>query len=196
MPPAYKIVLLGDSFVGKTSLVHRLTSNSFDPNLTNTIGAAFISKEHTFKDRTVKLEIWDTAGQERYKSLTPMYYRNSKVALVCFDVSDVEGSFERAKYWIEQLAILGPQDLSVKLVGNKLDLSDNVDLLLTREFCRDHDLPLLLTSAKLGTGVTELFDKIVEEIDQEFLDRHAEEAARAGEENVLLNVRVAREGCC
>ena len=85
--PPYKIVILGDWSVGKTSLVHRFTTNKFDEHTANAIGAAFITKEHHSNnnpEKKVKFEIWDTAGQERYRSLTPMYYRNAKTALVCF----------------------------------------------------------------------------------------------------------------
>ena len=119
--PTLKLVLLGDSSVGKSSLVNRFALDSFDAHLPNTIGAAFISKEHTSNGRTAKFEIWDTAGQERYQSLTPMYYRNAKVALVCFDLS-AKTLFSRAKFWAGQLRVLGPQDILVFVVGTKNDL--------------------------------------------------------------------------
>lgn len=198
MHPPYKIVLLGDSSVGKTSLVHRFTSGSFDPHLANTIGAAFISKEHKVLDRTIKFEIWDTAGQERYKSLTPMYYRNAKVALVCFDLSLPSESFERARYWIEQLAVLGPPDIKVKVIGNKEDLASDADLLMIQEFCNDRELSLVTTSAKSGKGIAELFDGIVTDIDQDFFDKYQEEqeAADSTDDRLLLNVRMRHSGCC
>lgn len=198
MPPAYKVVLLGDSSVGKTSLVHRFTTDCFEPHLANTIGAAFISKEYKCPNspdsRTVKFEIWDTAGQERYKSLTPMYYRNAKTALVCFDMSSTD-SFERAKYWIEQLSLLGPPDINIKVVGNKMDLEDDTDVLVA-QFCRERLLPILKTSALLGTGVNELFEQIVAEIDQDFFDKYHEEIRETSDDRLLLNVRVRGGGCC
>lgn len=197
MTPPYKIVLLGDSSVGKTSLVHRFTTDSFDPHLANTIGAAFISKEHTSSGRTIKLEIWDTAGQERYKSLTPMYYRNSKVALVCFDLSLPEDSFERARYWIDQLGVLGPPNIKIKVIGNKEDLGEDADLTNIREFCNDKNLPLVMTSAKTGKGVTALFNQITDEIEQEFFDKYEEEqAANTNDDRLLLNMRMKQTGCC
>lgn len=197
MTPPYKIVLLGDSSVGKTSLVHRFTTDSFDPHLANTIGAAFISKEHTASNRSIKFEIWDTAGQERYKSLTPMYYRNSKVALVCFDMSLPDESFERARYWIEQLAILGPPDIKIKVVGNKEDLGAEANLLMIQEFCGDRNLSLVTTSAKTGKGIVALFDQITDEIEQEFFDKYQEEqAANTNDDRLLLNMRMKQTGCC
>lgn len=195
MSPPYKIVLLGDSSVGKTSLVHRFTTDSFDPHLANTIGAAFISKEHTSKDRTIKFEIWDTAGQERYKSLTPMYYRNAKVALVCFDLSLPGESFERARYWIDQLAVLGPPDIKIKVVGNKEDLAPDADLLLISEYCTDKNLPLVTTSAKTGKGILELFDEITNEIDQDFIDQYHEETDQV-DDRIVLHMRMRQGGCC
>lgn len=201
MPLPYKVVLLGDSSVGKTSLVHRFTSGQFNPHSANTIGAAFISIDHTCKDRTVKFEIWDTAGQERYKSLTPMYYRNALVALVCFDLSCPETSFERAKYWIDQLLTMGPSDIKIRVVGNKLDLIDRFDqdgaLALIEEYCSEKNIGITRTSAKLGEGIAELFDSIVEDISQEEFDSYTQSEATAHQEdNILLNFRNNRSGCC
>lgn len=176
MAPLYKVVLLGDSSVGKTSLVYRLTLDKFDENLPNTIGAAFLSKEHSSNEKTVNLEIWDTAGQERYKLLTPMYYRNAKEALVCFDLSCPDASFDRARYWVDQLKVLGPPDIKVRVVGNKKDLVDEneIDLLRIRDYCSENNVSLYLTSAKLSQGVVELFDEIVGLVDQDYLDNYVE----------------------
>ncbi|WPK24442.1 hypothetical protein PUMCH_001716 [Australozyma saopauloensis] len=200
MPLPYKVVLLGDSSVGKTSLVHRFIADAFNPHLANTIGAAFISKDYTHNERTVKFEIWDTAGQERYKSLTPMYYRNALVALVCFDLGVPEASFERAKYWIEQLLTLGPADIKIRVVGNKMDLEleEAGLLLLIEEFCRERQLAVLKTSAKRGEGVGELFDSIVLEIPQAEFDSYSLEQAQEGQTDdaLLLNLRNRRTGCC
>lgn len=199
MAPSYKVVLLGDSSVGKSSLVHRFTTDFFDPHLANTIGAAFISKSHSTPnnpERSVNLEMWDTAGQERYKSLTPMYYRNAKAAIVCFDLSSPLSSFQRAQYWIDQLRILGPQDIRIYLVGNKKDLMDSeYDLLKVNEYVEEHALHFTTTSAKLGEGVSSLFDTLVDDIDQSFFDEHEQSNAHPEQVN-LLNLRKSSGSCC
>lgn len=193
MPPSYKVVLLGDSSVGKTSLVHRFTADSFDPHSANTIGAAFILKPHTFEERTLKFEIWDTAGQERYKLLTPMYYRNARVALVCFDLANQEELFARAKFWIDQLALLGPADIAVKMVATKQDLADDAgaDVLA---FCRERELQLVYTSAKSGSGVVDLFDTLVAEASQDVFDSYRDNLSRI--DDLEINLRVREGGCC
>lgn len=197
--PSMKIVLLGDSSVGKSSLVQRFASDTFDANLPNTIGAAFISKPHTSSARTVKLEIWDTAGQERYKSLTPMYYRNAHVALVCFDLSAPEPSFLVAKYWIDQLAVLGPLNIRVCVVGNKSDLAAGGDAFVhisrIRDLCVEQNYSYFETSAKTGLGVGAIFDAVVDGLDDEFFQQ-AEPLADVLGEDSFLRLHRARSSCC
>ncbi|GEQ69021.1 hypothetical protein JCM33374_g2691 [Metschnikowia sp. JCM 33374] len=205
--PTLKLVLLGDSSVGKSSLVNRFAVDSFDPHSPNTIGAAFISKEHSFKDRKVKFEVWDTAGQERYKSLTPMYYRNAKVALICFDLSNAQASFQRAQYWIDQLRISGPPDISIRVVGTKKDLVDDAsdsaaagaasaELTAISEHCSDLGLSIVHTSAKSGQGVAEIFDSIVDSLDDEIFRQSDSEHAEPVQENVLLRFQSRNSSCC
>lgn len=101
-----KMAVLGEQFVGKSSLAIRWVRDSFSENTEGTIGAAFLTKTVTSGAQQVKLQIWDTAGQERYRSLTPMYYRNAQAAIVVYDVTN-HGSFDRAAEWIKELKVRG-----------------------------------------------------------------------------------------
>ena len=209
--PPFKIVVLGDSSVGKTSLVHRFTTNKFDLHTSNTIGAAFITKVFSpfqNEEHKVKLEIWDTAGQERYRSLTPMYYRNAKTALVCFDLSNFESSISAAKYWIQQLELNNSSDASdkveIRLVGTKLDLAPNkrteiqhqIDELIAQQpnIKQYHE-----TSSKEGTGVVELFSQIVKDINEEFFTNYYEQTRNNRQDQIgnMLNTRASSiSNCC
>lgn len=121
----FKLVLLGESAVGKSSIVHRFVKNTFDNLRESTIGAAFLTQSVTLPESntTVKFEIWDTAGQERYKSLAPMYYRNANAALCVYDITS-RASFSKAQDWIKELKKQAPEGIVICLVGNKLDLSE------------------------------------------------------------------------
>lgn len=193
-PPAYKIVVLGDSSVGKTSLIHRFTTDNFNPHTANTIGAAFITKIHNSNDKELKLEMWDTAGQERYRSLTPMYYRNAKTALICFDLSNVEETLETAKYWIDQLKLNGSADIRIKLVGTKLDVTSNDTEDTVRSFCQEYDIQLFKTSSKTGEGILELFNGVVDDIDEAFFtEYYSRDEIKSG---VQFNRFEQSSGCC
>lgn len=164
----FKLVLLGESAVGKSSIVHRFVKNTFDDARESTIGAAFLTQSITIPETqtTIKFEIWDTAGQERYKSLAPMYYRNANAALCVYDITS-RNSFAKAQDWIKELKKQAPSDIVVALVGNKLDLEDNREVQLEEV---DEYISELQTdgfkiikaecSAKNGDGVVELFEAI------------------------------------
>lgn len=121
---AVKLVLLGEAAVGKSSLVLRFVSNDFQENKEPTIGAAFLTQKCTIGERTIKYEIWDTAGQERFASLAPMYYRNAQAAIVVYDITK-PASFIKARHWVKELHEQANRDITIALVGNKLDLVED-----------------------------------------------------------------------
>merc|ERR1711982_120126 len=113
----FKLVLLGESAVGKSSLVLRFVKGQFLDFQESTIGAAFLTQTVCLNDTTVKFEIWDTAGQERYHSLAPMYYRGAQAAIVVYDITSMD-SFERAKSWIKELQKQARPDIVISLAAN------------------------------------------------------------------------------
>jgi len=119
-----KVVLLGQTCVGKSSLVLRFVQDKFFPHTEGTIGAAFLTKTIDPGDGTqVKFEIWDTAGQERYHALAPMYYRGAHAAIIVYDISSRD-SLEKGKQWIDELNEKSSPDQIVAFIGNKADLSN------------------------------------------------------------------------
>ncbi|KAG1754744.1 ras-domain-containing protein [Suillus paluster] len=181
----FKLVLLGESAVGKSSLVLRFVKDQFDDYRESTIGAAFLTQTVTLEDQTtVKFEIWDTAGQERYKAriqyiscivkLTvpfslsaqaPMYYRNANCAVVVYDITQ-SASLEKAKTWIRELQRQADPSIVIALCGNKLDLSARRQV--TEEeaskYADEEGLLWSETSAKTGDGVNAIFNAIAKKL--------------------------------
>ena len=120
-PIQVKLVLLGESAVGKSSIVMRFVNDEFQANKEPTIGAAFLTQKCRLEDRVLRYEIWDTAGQERFHSLAPMYYRNAQAAVVVYDVTK-EATLEKAKTWVKELQRQASPNIVIALAGNKVDL--------------------------------------------------------------------------
>ncbi|CAD5214389.1 unnamed protein product [Bursaphelenchus xylophilus] len=120
-PESYKIVLLGDGAVGKSSILLRYTEDKFNDNHQSTIQAAFATKVIWVDNKQVELNVWDTAGQEKFHALGPIYYRHSQGALLVYDISD-EKSFQRVQKWVLELNRMLGQNCVLRIVGNKLDL--------------------------------------------------------------------------
>ncbi|CAD5125441.1 DgyrCDS13659 [Dimorphilus gyrociliatus] len=158
-----QIVLLGESAVGKSSLLLRLVNNEFNEYQESTIGAAFLTQ--TLEDATVKLEIWDTAGQERYHSLAPMYYRRARAAVVVYDITS-QDSFHRAKQWVEELQLKASSNIVIALAGNKSDLSKHraVEIEEGKVYAEENGLLFMETSAKSSQNVQEFFTRLARKI--------------------------------
>ncbi|KAI0347408.1 hypothetical protein BDW22DRAFT_1322841 [Trametopsis cervina] len=117
-----KIVIMGNTGVGKTSLLHRYTQNKFEPkNTTSTTGAFFVTKKVCIHGTRVRLQLWDTAGQERFRSMAPMYYRGANAALLLYDITNAS-SFDDIRGWLEELKSNCSPDLIIYIVGAKADL--------------------------------------------------------------------------
>lgn len=160
----YKVVMLGEASVGKTSLVQRYVNNTFNEASDSTIGASYRSKRVETDCGIIKLCLWDTAGQERYSGLMPMYYRGSNVAYVVFDLSR-EASFERAKKWIADVkntetSYISGGEVIIALIGNKTDLptdQTSANHKLAIKYAKEQNIIYATTSAKSADGVKEAF---------------------------------------
>jgi len=162
----FKLVLLGESAVGKSSLVLRFVKNQFDDYRESTIGAAFLTQTVNLEDGTsVKFEIWDTAGQERYKSLAPMYYRNANCAVVVYDITQT-ASLEKARNWIRELQRQADPSIVIALCGNKSDLEARRQVTQeeARKYAEEEGLMWAETSAKNGEGVLDIFSRIAQKL--------------------------------
>ena len=114
----FKLLLIGDAGVGKSSILLRYTDNTFDEHLQSTIGVDFKVKVAVKEGKKIKLTIWDTAGQERYRSLAPMYYRGAKIAIIVYDIT-CRDSYKGAMSWIAEIKRKGNPECVIALVGNK-----------------------------------------------------------------------------
>ena len=162
----YKLVLLGDSAVGKTSIATQFVNNTFAEFQESTIGAAFLSKSLFVNGNKIHFEIWDTAGQERYHSLAPMYYRNAKIVLVVYDITS-QTSFESAKRWIRELYLSMKPDVQIVFIGNKSDRKKyrEVDHSEVEKYCHDNEIDHYETSAKDVENIKKVFDTIASKLD-------------------------------
>ena len=161
MRPQFKIIMLGNSGVGKSALVHCIAGDVFDEGHMPTVGAQLVQLELTVDDRACGLELWDTAGQEVYRSLCSFYAREARGACILFDLTD-KASFEELPKWIEFIRDTSP-DAQLVLFGNKDDLEARV---VTKaeidEFTQSRGLIYFEGSAKTGHCVREAFEKMAE----------------------------------
>ncbi|KAI5628305.1 ras-related protein Rab-6B isoform X1 [Silurus asotus] len=149
------------SVFGKTSLITRFMYDSFDNTYQATIGIDFLSKTMYLEDRTVRLQLWDTAGQERFRSLIPSYIRDSTVAVVVYDITNVN-SFQQTSKWIDDVRTERGSDVIIMLVGNKTDLADKRQITIEEGEQRAKELSVMFieTSAKTGYNVKQLFRRV------------------------------------
>ncbi|XP_062517719.1 ras-related protein Rab-18-like [Corticium candelabrum] len=160
-----KILTVGNSGTGKSSLILRFTDDKFDPDIAATIGVDFKTKHLTVHGNKAKLALWDTAGQERFRTLTPAYYRGAHGVILVYDCSSRD-TFENLSVWLNELDTYATKKNIVKmLIGNKIDKPNRV---ITRaegeRFARKHAMLFVEASAKTCEGVELAFEELVEKI--------------------------------
>lgn len=155
----FKLVLLGDSSVGKTSIARRMTSNTFSEFQESTIGASFMTKHFETSKESINYEIWDTAGQERYRSLAPMYYRGAHCVFLVFDLTNRD-SYEAIKNWEKEIKNNAKDVVLTILIGNKSDLcvSRQIAEREVEEYAESISAKYYETSAKSGIRINTMLD--------------------------------------
>jgi len=159
-----KLLLIGDSGVGKSCLLVRFADDSFQTNFIPTIGIDFKVKTLMIDGKKIKLQIWDTAGQERFRTITQAYYRGAMGTVLVYDVCD-EPSFQNVRHWMKQIEVHASSSVNKILVGNKSDMSERV---ITTErgaaLAKDFGVKFFETSAKLNTNVSDAFVTIARDV--------------------------------
>ncbi len=161
----FKILLLGDSGVGKSSILNKYVDNIFSDSFISTIGVDFKISNKTIKNTKVKLQIWDTAGQERFKTIVSSYYRGAHGIIMVYDITDIN-SFENVKHWMSEINRHCNNNIQILLVGNKSDLYRHrqVNHSDATNFAKFHNIQFIETSAKTSENIENCFTKIIENI--------------------------------
>jgi len=161
----YKVVLIGDSGVGKSNLLSRFTRNEFNLESKSTIGVEFATRSIQTEGKTIKAQIWDTAGQERYRAITSAYYRGAVGALLVYDIAKYS-TFKNVERWLTELRENADRNIVIMLVGNKSDLRHlrEVPTEEAKQFSQKHSLSFIETSALDSTNVELAFQNILTEI--------------------------------
>ncbi|KAL3323609.1 hypothetical protein AABB24_037989 [Solanum stoloniferum] len=161
----FKVVLIGDSAVGKSQILARFARNEFSLDSKATIGVEFQTRTLVIQHKSVKAQIWDTAGQERYRAVTSAYYRGAVGALLVYDITKRQ-TFDHIPRWLEELRAHADKNIVIMLIGNKTDLEDQraVPTEDAKEFAQKEGLFFLETSAMEATNVEDAFLTVLTEI--------------------------------
>ena len=156
---SFKIIVIGDTSVGKSCLTMKATKDYFENYYTPTVGFEFYTFNCKIEEQNIRLQIWDTCGQEEYRSLIQNFYRNSSLAIIVYSV-DCSQSFNNLEVWLNEIKTKGNPDIKVFLIGNKIDLENRREVPTEsgEKFFKDNKLHFFLeTSAKTGANVQEVF---------------------------------------
>ena len=161
----FKLIIVGDTNVGKTNIMSKYIKDQFNITSKSTIGVEFGTKILEIDNKKVKAQIWDTAGQERYKSITSAYYKGAKGAFIVYDITN-KSTFESVDKWIKDLNSYGDKNLTMLLIGNKSDLEDKriINKEEGEEKAKSFELGFIETSAYNGDNIDQAFDIMLKEV--------------------------------
>mmetsp|Transcript_1040 Transcript_1040/g.1788 ORF Transcript_1040/g.1788 Transcript_1040/m.1788 type:complete len:208 (+) Transcript_1040:101-724(+) len=190
----FKLVLIGDSGVGKSCLLLRFADDSFTDSYISTIGVDFRFRTLKINKKTVKLQIWDTAGQERFRTITSAYYRGADGIIMVYDVTSQE-SFEHVDEWLNEVDRFANENTCKLLVGNKADLTEERKVAgdMARALANRLNVQFLETSAKTSTNVTTAFSLMAEEL---IATRKNVRKANSSDIAKLTPHSEEKKGCC
>lgn len=161
----FKLLLIGDSGVGKTSILFKFSEDTFSPAFISTIGIDFKIRTIDVDGKKIKLQVWDTAGQERFRTITTAYYRGAMGIMLVYDVSNLK-SFENISNWIRNIEMHATQDVELMILGNKCDISDKRQVSRERgeQLALQHSIKFMETSAKANINIEEAFITLARDI--------------------------------
>jgi Ras-related protein Rab-1A len=161
----FKIVLIGDTCVGKSCILVRFSDDVFNENYVTTIGVDFRFKTMIVKNKIAKIQIWDTAGQERYRSITTAYYRGAAAIIICCDSTNKD-SFYNLNNWIDEISKYTDKEVDKLILMNKCDLVDDrqIDKSEMAKFEKENGIKIMEVSAKTGNGIDKAFEYIIEKL--------------------------------
>ena len=198
----FKVVLVGDSFVGKTNIMSKYLKNEFHEDSKATVGVEFGSKQFNVEGHSIKAQIWDTAGQERYKAITSAYYKGAKGAFVVYDITR-KNSFESVEKWVSDVTAVADKKITVVLIGNKCDLEDQRQV--TKEQGEEKssklEIAFLETSAFSGENLEKAFQMMIKEVYQkcheEMMSEGDVDIIKGGEDiNLAKKNNSGEKKCC
>ena len=190
----YKVLLLGDSTVGKTCFLKKYTDKTFQDVHMSTIGLDYRVKTMTLKSgKVVKLQIWDTAGQDRFRAITKNYYKGANGIILIYDVTSIQ-TYENVKNWITQIREEASPNVIIYIAGNKIDLEEERKIKTEegQKLAEELGLPFFETSAKTGVNINESFEDLVEKID----DAYSKLEEKTGGNKVKVYQAKTKKGCC
>jgi Ras-related protein Rab-1A len=193
----FKLLLIGDSGVGKSCLLLRFAENTYTTDYVSTIGVDFKIRTIELDGKTIKLQIWDTAGQERFRTITSSYYRGAHGIIIVYDVTDQE-SFNNVNQWLQEIDRYATSNVQKLLVGNKCDLTDKkvVDYAVAKEFADARGIKLLETSAAESTNVEQAFILMSKQIKEQMASAQPEANAKPNVNLAGTAVNSQQGGCC
>jgi len=193
-----KLLLIGDSGVGKSCLLLRFCDDSFTPSFIATIGIDFKIRTIELEGKKIKLQIWDTAGQERFRTITTAYYRGAMGILLVYDVTD-QKSFDAIRTWIRNIEQHASEGVNKILIGNKCDMNDKrvVDLEKGKELATEFKIPFMETSAKTNVNVESAFITLATEIKKRLIDSAEDgKAPKKGDVDLGGKPKPQAGSCC
>ena len=193
-----KVTLIGESSVGKTSIINRYTRDAFTQELESTLGANYSQKKIERHGKKIRLDLWDTAGQEKYRAIGRHFYKDSYIVCLVYDITNKE-SFERIKtVWYPELKEHGEKTKILALVGNKIDkyLDEQVNEDDVKKYAEEINAINKRTSAMEGTNIEDLFNSLVDKYLKEIAGMIIEEEKIKIKKDDLKNDKQKKKGCC